>query len=174
MPFALEWFKSFALFIGENPAREGLRDTPARMSDALEELLGGYKENPADHFGVIFDEPAAKDPIAIVFPFVSMCEHHVLPFYGDIRLQYQPRDGRIVGLSKIPRGVRCLTGRLQTQERLNAEIAEAFFAAVNPQWVEVQITATHLCVSARGVMSPAQTHTSCTRKPEAFVDHCHT
>jgi GTP cyclohydrolase I len=163
MPFQLEWFKNWALSIGEDPTREGLRDTPARMSEALEALLCGYKENAAEHFGVTFHEPSATTPVAMVFPFTSMCEHHVLPFHGDITLRYLPRDGRIVGLSKIVRGARCYTARLQTQERLTTEIAEAFYLAAKPDWVEVTITAEHLCVSARGIASPALTHTSYTR-----------
>jgi GTP cyclohydrolase I len=160
MPFQLEWFKNFALSLGENPTRPGLIHTPARMSEALEALLSGYTEDPATHFGVMFDEPSAVMPVAVVFPFVSMCEHHVLPFYGDIRLQYQPRDGRIVGLSKIVRGTQSLCRRLQTQERLTSEIVEAFMDAVKPEWVEVQMDATHLCISARGVKSPAKTYTT--------------
>lgn len=161
------WFRDFVKFHGDDPGREALRNTPDRMSHAMFELFAGYKENPADHFGVLFHESSAVDPIEMTFPFYSLCEHHVLPFWGEVTLRYLPRDGQIVGLSKIPRGVRCIAARLQTQERLTSEIADAFFASVAPVWVTVALEASHMCVSARGVESPAKTKTSTRRGTNA-------
>ncbi len=102
--WALEWFRPWLQTIGENPNRPALIDTPRRMAEAFTGMLSGYGDDPAKHFGVLFDEPEAKDPITVEFPFYSICEHHVLPFYGTIRVQYLPANRKIVGLSKIPRG----------------------------------------------------------------------
>lgn len=158
-----DWFRDFVTFHGDNPDRDAIRDTPDRMSHAMFELFAGYKENPAEHFGVLFHEPTAVDPIEMTFPFYSLCEHHVLPFWGEVTLRYMPRNGKIVGLSKVPRGVRALAARLQTQERLTVEIADAFFAAVGPVFVVVTLDASHMCVSARGIESPAKTKTTTRR-----------
>ncbi len=148
--WATEWFKSWAFSIGEDPTRPGLVGTPQRMAKAFTEMLHGYKEDPAQYLQVVFDEAKAVDPVEVTVSFTSLCEHHVLPFFGVAVVRYMPKDGRIVGLSKIPRAVKCLAARLQTQERLTSELAEAFMMYVRPEWVVVELNAMHLCTMARG------------------------
>jgi len=161
--WATEWFKKWAWSIGEDPTRQGLIGTPERMARAFTQILSGYKEDPATHLQVIFDESLAVDPIEVTVDFTSMCEHHVLPFFGVVKLTYLPARGRIVGLSKIPRAVKCLASRLQTQERLTAEIANAFVMCVDPQWVTVEINAVHMCTSSRGCETQTKMKTTAKR-----------
>jgi len=141
--------------VGEDPSREGLRDTPKRVARMYEEILCGANEDPQGVLGVVFtgedyDEIiAAKD-----IPFYSLCEHHLLPFHGIVHLGYLPDGGRITGLSKLLRVVEILSRRLQIQERLTKQIANAINDALEPRGVIVIVEAEHLCMSMRGVQKP--------------------
>lgn len=140
--------------LGEDPAREGLRETPARVARAYKELLGGMDEDPSQHLRKQFFEPHNEEMVIVKdIAFSSMCEHHMLPFVGTAAVAYIPRDGRITGLSKISRCVKGYARRLQVQERLTAQIADAFVDVLNPLGVLVVLRAEHMCMTIRGVQS---------------------
>jgi GTP cyclohydrolase I len=137
--------------LGEDPARDGLRRTPERVESSLTWLTRGHALTPQEAIGsALFD--AEHDNMVIVkdIEMYSLCEHHMLPFFGKVHVAYIP-DGRIVGLSKIPRVVDVFARRLQVQERLTAEIAAALWDVLKPQGVGVIIEAYHLCMMMRGV-----------------------
>jgi GTP cyclohydrolase I len=134
-----------------DPTRDGLEKTPERIEKALEFLTKGYRENPKDVLhGALFD--VAYDEMVIVkdIEMYSLCEHHMLPFFGKVHVAYIP-DGKVIGLSKAPRLVEVFARRLQVQERLTRQIAEAIQDAIHPQGVGVVIEARHLCMMMRGV-----------------------
>ena len=138
-------------FIGEDPSREGLRNTPHRVADSLKFLTRGYTEDVETLLNnAIFEEQYDDMVLVKDIEFYSMCEHHMLPFYGVAHVAYIP-DGKIVGLSKIPRLVNMFARRLQVQERLTKEIAEAFEQALNPKGVAIVIEGVHMCMRMRGV-----------------------
>jgi GTP cyclohydrolase I len=137
--------------LGEDPKREGLGFTPQRVAKSLEFLTGGYKENVHQVLnGAIFNERYSEMVIVKDIDFYSMCEHHMLPFFGKAHVAYIP-NGKIVGLSKIPRIVEVFSRRLQVQERLTQQIADTLYNAVNPDGVGVVIEARHMCMMMRGV-----------------------
>ena len=137
--------------IGEDPAREGLLKTPARVAASLEWLTHGYELNVEDVVGdALFDETHESMVMVRDIELYSLCEHHMLPFYGKAHIAYIP-DGRIVGLSKLPRVVDVFARRLQVQERLTEQIAEALSDVLRPAGVGVVIEAQHLCMMMRGV-----------------------
>jgi GTP cyclohydrolase I len=141
--------------IGEDPARDGLVQTPHRVAKMYEELFAGLGENPADHLEVTF--AADHDEMVMVrdIPFASLCEHHMVPFIGKAHVAYIPGDdGRITGLSKLARLVDGYARRLQVQERMTTEIADAIEQALAPRGVLVVVEAEHLCMSMRGVKKP--------------------
>ena len=148
--------------LGEDPSRQGLKATPARVSRALRELTDGYGTNPADIVaGAVFDQDYDEMVVVKDIPFYSLCEHHMLPFFGSCHVGYLPK-GKVVGLSKIPRLVGAFAHRLQLQERMTKEIAEALSEAVVPKGVGVVVEARHLCMEMRGVQKPGgQLITSC-------------
>ena len=151
--------------IGEDPDREGLRDTPSRVARACEEIFGGMREDPGSHLRRQFHEPGNEDMVIVRdIPFVSTCEHHLLPFVGHAHVCYIPRDGRLCGLSKIARCVSGYACRPQLQERLTAQVADALCRELDPLGVLVVLEAEHTCMSIRGVKSSgAQTVTSAVR-----------
>ena len=151
--------------IGEDPAREGLLETPARVARMYEEVFAGLTEDPARHFETTFDEHHEEMVIVRDIPFYSMCEHLLVPFFGKAHVAYIPAaDGRICGLSKLARLVEAFAKRPQVQERLTAQVADTLIAELNPQGVIVVIEAEHLCMSMRGVKKPgAKTITSAVR-----------
>ena len=137
--------------IGENPDREGLRDTPRRVRKSLEFLTRGYKQDAKQIInGAIFNE--ASDDMVILkdIEFYSMCEHHMLPFFGKCHIGYIPK-GKVFGVSKLARLVDMFSRRLQLQERLTKQIADVIMEAVNPSGVGVVMEAQHLCMLMRGV-----------------------
>ncbi|HEX6643817.1 MAG TPA: GTP cyclohydrolase I FolE [Gemmatimonadales bacterium] len=137
--------------IGEDPEREGLRRTPERVEAALRWLTRGYGLSPADAVGnAVFEESHQSMIMVRDVELYSMCEHHMLPFFGRAHVAYIP-DGKIVGLSKLPRIVEVFARRLQVQERLTDQIADAVMEILNPQGVGVVIEASHLCMMMRGV-----------------------
>jgi GTP cyclohydrolase I len=148
--------------LGEDTARQGLRATPERVSRALRELTDGYGVSPTDVIaGAIFDQDYDEMVLVKDIPFYSLCEHHMLPFFGSCHVGYLPK-GKVVGLSKIPRLVGLFAHRLQLQERMTKEIAEALNDQLAPKGVGVVVEARHLCMEMRGVQKPGgQLITSC-------------
>jgi GTP cyclohydrolase I len=145
-------------FIGDNPDREGLVETPKRFVSAYEELFGGYKECPAEVLDRTFSETGGYDDLVLVrdIPFYSHCEHHVMPFTGKAHIAYVP-TGRVVGLSKIARLIDVYARRLQTQEHLTAQISTAIEEILKPKGAAVMLEAEHTCMSMRGVAKPGST-----------------
>jgi GTP cyclohydrolase IA len=139
--------------VGEDPEREGLRDTPRRVAEMYAEVFSGLHEDPADVLSVGFEEGHQEMVIVKDIPFYSMCEHHFLPFHGVAHVGYIP-NGRVVGLSKLARAVEILARRPQLQERLSTQLADAIMRALEPQGVGVVISANHLCMQMRGVRKP--------------------
>src|SRR5215831_16659597 len=148
--------------LGEDPSREGLRATPARVTRALRELTDGYNTDVAELFaGAVFEQDYDEMVLVKDIPFYSLCEHHMLPFFGSCHVGYLPK-GRVVGLSKIPRLVTMFAHRLQLQERMTREVAEALNGALAPRGVRVVVEARHLCMEMRGVQKArSQLITSC-------------
>jgi len=140
--------------IGEDPERAGLRGTPKRVAHMFSEILGGVRENPAEHLKVIHEEKHDEMVLIKNIPLYSMCEHHLLPFAGVAHVAYIPKGGRIVGLSKIARVVETFSRRLQIQERLTKQIADLINNHLKPLGVMVVIEAEHMCMSMRGAKKP--------------------
>jgi GTP cyclohydrolase I len=146
-----ELMKEIIVRLGEDPEREGLVRTPARVHKALEFLTRGYSEDPESMlkkalFTVTYDEMVIVKDVEMF----SLCEHHMLPFFGKVHVAYIP-NGRVIGLSKIPRLIEIFSRRLQIQERLTTQIAETIQKVIQPQGVGVVIEARHLCMMMRGV-----------------------
>ena len=138
--------------IGEDPSRDGLRDTPGRVVKALREMTAGYAEDPAEILSRTFDEYSDELIILRNIDFHSTCEHHLLPFHGTAAVGYLP--GRVVGISKLARLVHCFARRLQIQERMTQQIARAVEEHLEARGVAVIVSANHLCMAGRGVKLP--------------------
>lgn len=150
--------------VGEDPDREGLRDTPARVARMYEEIFAGLSEDPREHFSVIFSEDHEELVLVKDIPFYSMCEHHLVPFYGKAHVAYIPRGGRVTGLSKLARAVETVARRPQLQERITTLVADSIMEVLQPYGVVVVIEAEHMCMSMRGVKKPgSKTVTSAVR-----------
>ncbi|UVO52062.1 GTP cyclohydrolase I FolE [Sphingomonas sp. SUN019] len=140
---------------GDDPAREGLIDTPKRVARAWREYCAGYADHPEQHLSRIFEEVGGYDEIVILkdIPFQSHCEHHMAPIIGKAHIAYLPRN-HVVGISKLARVLHAFARRLQVQERLTAEVADCIWEGLKPQGVAVVIEASHACMTARGVRTP--------------------
>ena len=146
-----ELLRELLVRIGEDPDRDGLVRTPERMQKSLAYLTQGYKRNPEEVLqGALFDVTYDEMVIVKDIEMFSLCEHHLLPFFGKVHVAYIP-NGKVIGLSKIPRIVDIFARRLQVQERLTVQVAETIQRAIEPQGVGVVIEARHLCVMMRGV-----------------------
>ena len=146
--------------IGEDPEREGLRRTPDRIHRMYHELTAGYHVDPARLINdAVFDVDYSEMVVVRDIPFYSLCEHHLLPFFGSAHVAYLPR-GRVIGLSKIPRIVEMYARRLQVQERLTQQIADFLMDHLEPVGVGVVVEATHLCAAMRGVRKPGTVMTT--------------
>ena len=151
--------------IGEDPTREGLLDTPKRVARMYAEVFSGLHEDPSRHFNVQFTEEQHEEMVIVKdIPVYSMCEHHLVPFYGKAHVAYIPRKGKITGLSKFARVVEGFARRPQLQERLTSQIANAVMGELDPLGVIVVIEAEHMCMTMRGVKKAgSQTLTSAVR-----------
>lgn len=151
--------------IGDDPNREGLKETPARVARMYEEVFAGMTQNPAVHFEKTFDENCHEMVLVRDIEFYSMCEHHLVPFFGKAHIAYIPSDeGRVCGLSKLARLVDVFSRRPQVQERLTSQVANALVGQLNPNGVVVVMEAEHMCMSMRGVKKPgSRTVTSAVR-----------
>ena len=140
---------------GDDPAREGLLETPARVAKAYRQLFSGYEEDPRAYLEKTFEEVGGYDELIVLrdIRVVSFCEHHMLPFIGRAHVGYLPNN-RVVGISKLSRVVNAFSRRLQIQEKLTAEIAEAICDILQPQGVGVMIESEHSCMTIRGVNTP--------------------
>lgn len=136
--------------IGEDPSREGLLETPARVARMYEEVFSGLGQDASIHLSKTFEHVCDNIVVEKDIRFHSMCEHHLLPFYGVVHIAYIP-DGKVAGLSKLPRTVEVYSKKPQLQERLNLEIAEAIMNYLKPKGVLVRIDAEHMCMNMRGV-----------------------
>jgi len=158
--------REILLAVGEDPEREGLRDTPARVARAINEQFGGLRLEPTDVLTTVFDADPHEEMVLVRdIELYSTCEHHLVPFFGRAHVGYIPNEkGQITGLSKMARLVDVYARRPQVQERMTSQIADAMMATLEPRGVIVIIEAEHLCMSMRGVRKPgAKTVTSAVR-----------
>jgi len=155
---AEEAVRTLLRWAGDDPAREGLLDTPSRVAKAYRELFAGYDMDAEDVLGRTFEEVAGYDDMVLVkdIPFFSHCEHHMVPIIGKAHVAYLP-DGKVLGLSKIARTVEIFGRRLQTQETMTAQIAKAIDETLRPRGVAVMIEAEHMCMAMRGVQKQGST-----------------
>ncbi|WCR25330.1 GTP cyclohydrolase I FolE [Paenibacillus thiaminolyticus] len=155
--------KEILRLIGEDVDREGLQETPARVTRMYEEIFGGYEVDPRDVLGVTFDEAHEELVIVKDITYYSLCEHHMAPFFGKVHIGYIP-SGQVAGLSKLARLVEAVTRRLQVQERVTASIADIMEEVLKPHGVMVVVEGEHLCMCSRGVKKPgSKTVTMSTR-----------
>tara|TARA_B100001564_G_scaffold339587_1_gene332487 strand:- start:111 stop:677 length:567 start_codon:yes stop_codon:yes gene_type:complete len=152
---ALEAVKTLISWAGDDPSREGLIDTPARVVKSYKELFAGYNEDPAELLSRTFEETDGYDEMVLLkdIQFESCCEHHMLPIIGKAHVAYLPNK-RVVGISKLARVVDAYAKRLQIQEKMTAQIGQTIYDALEPKGVAVVIEATHQCMSTRGVHKP--------------------
>ena len=149
---AEEAVRTLIRWAGDDPKREGLKETPKRVVKAYEELFKGYKQDAAEILATVFEDVEGYDDMVLVrdIPFASHCEHHMVPFVGKAHIAYYPSEG-VVGLSKLARVVDVFARRFQTQETMTAQIAQSIEAALEPRGVAVWVEAEHMCMSMRGV-----------------------
>ena len=155
--FAAADWRRLLTHLGENPERQGLLDTPQRVEKAWQHWTSGYAQNPADILKVFEDGAEQYNELIVVhgIPVYSHCEHHLAPFFGSATIGYTP-NGKIVGLSKLTRLVDCFAKRLQVQERLTMQIAEALMTHVEPMSVGVVVRCRHMCMESRGIRTPGE------------------
>ncbi|MDO5729662.1 MAG: GTP cyclohydrolase I FolE [Actinomycetaceae bacterium] len=146
--------RDLLISVGEDPNREGLVDTPARMARAWQEILTGLEEDPADHLDKQFHVDTEELVLVRDIEFHSVCEHHLLPFYGRAHVAYIPANKTVTGLSKLARVVEGFARRPQVQERLTSQIADAIVERLRPQGATVVIEAEHMCMTMRGIRKP--------------------
>jgi GTP cyclohydrolase I len=144
--------RTLIAWAGDDPQREGLLDTPERVTSAYREFFAGYEQDPKDVVSRTFKDVGGYDDIVLVrdIPFSSHCEHHMVPFVGKAHIAYLPHDG-VIGLSKLARLVEVYARRLQTQENLTAQIIDALNETINPRGAAVMLEAEHMCMTIRGV-----------------------
>ncbi|MFP3723135.1 GTP cyclohydrolase I FolE [Niallia circulans] len=150
--------------VGEDPNREGLLDTPKRVAKMYEEVFSGLTIDPKEYFETIFHEEHEELVLVKDIPFYSMCEHHLVPFYGKAHVAYIPKGGRVAGLSKLARAIEAVSKRPQLQERITSTVADTMMETLEPHGVMVVVEAEHMCMTMRGVKKPgAKTVTSAVR-----------
>ena len=150
--------------VGEDVNREGLLDTPKRVSKMYAEMFSGLQEDPRDYFSTVFHEEHEELVLVKDIPFYSMCEHHLVPFYGKAHVAYIPKGGKVAGLSKLGRCVESVARRPQLQERITSTVADTIMEMLDPKGVYVVVEAEHMCMTMRGLKKPgAKTITSVAR-----------
>lgn len=150
--------------VGEDPGREGLIETPKRVAKMYAEMFEGLHQDPKEYFKTIFHEDHEELVLVKDIPFHSMCEHHLVPFYGKAHVAYIPRNGVVTGLSKLARAVETTARRPQLQERITSTIADSMMEMLNPHGAYVVIEAEHMCMTMRGIKKPgAKTITAVAR-----------
>ncbi len=150
-----EAVEKIIIAVGEDPKREGLLDTPRRVAEMYGELFSGMSKDPKEDLKVGYELGHRELVLLKDIPFYSMCEHHLLPFYGVVHIGYIPNtEGRVVGISKLARVVECLSRRPQIQERMATQIADAVDEGLKPDGVAVVIQAEHMCMVMRGIKKP--------------------
>ena len=150
--------------IGEDPNREGILDTPKRVAKMYEEVFSGMHQDPKEYFQTVFGEDHEELVLVKDIPFYSMCEHHLVPFFGKAHVAYIPRNGKVTGLSKLARAVEAVSRRPQLQERITSTVADSIVETLEPYGVMVVIEAEHMCMTMRGVKKPgSKTITSAVR-----------
>lgn len=151
--------------IGEDVTREGLRGTPSRIARMYEEVFSGIGKDPGEHLEIYFEEEKHEELVLVKdIPFFSICEHHLVPFFGKAHVGYLPRGGKLTGLSKLARVVETASSRPQLQERLTSTVADVIMGKLNPYGVIVVVEAEHMCMTMRGVKKPGcKTVTSAVR-----------
>lgn len=145
--------REILLAVGEDPDREGLKETPRRVAGMYSELLEGMQHDVSEHLQSIFHEKYDEIVLLRDIPFYSVCEHHMMPFIGTANVAYLP-DGKVLGVSKLARIVDCFARRLQVQERLTADVADCLMEKLKPKGVAVVIEASHSCMTIRGIRKP--------------------
>lgn len=145
--------REILLAVGEDPDREGLRETPNRVARMYAEVFSGLREDPKRHLSAVFSEKYDEMVVLRRIPFHSMCEHHLMPFEGEADVAYLP-DGKVVGISKLARVVEAFSRRPQVQERLTSQIADLLMSTLRAKGVAVVMRATHTCMTCRGVRKP--------------------
>lgn len=143
--------------VGEDTSREGLQDTPKRVAKMYAEVFSGLKEDPKEYFKTVFHEGHEELVLVKDIPFYSMCEHHLVPFFGKAHIAYIPRDGIVTGLSKLARAVDTVARRPQLQERITSTIADSLMDTLDPHGVFVMVEAEHMCMTMRGIKKPGAT-----------------
>lgn len=143
--------------VGEDVTREGLLDTPKRVAKMYAEVFSGLKEDPKEYFKTVFHEGHEELVLVKDIPFYSMCEHHLVPFFGKAHIAYIPRDGVVTGLSKLARAVETVAKRPQLQERITSTLADSMMDTLNPHGVFVMVEAEHMCMTMRGIKKPGAT-----------------
>lgn len=146
--------REILIAVGEDVTRHDLKDTPKRVAEMYEEILGGIKVNPEKELEVVFEKDHDEIVLLKGIPLYSICEHHLLPFIGKAHVAYIPSNNKVTGLSKLARVVDTFSKRLQVQERLTTDIADLIMRKLSPKGVLVVIEAEHLCISMRGVKKP--------------------
>ncbi|WP_046173726.1 GTP cyclohydrolase I FolE [Domibacillus indicus] len=150
--------------VGENPDRDGLLDTPKRVAKMYEEVFSGLHTDPKLYFETVFEEQYEELVLVKDIPFYSMCEHHLVPFFGHAHVAYLPKGGKVTGLSKLARAVESVARRPQLQERITSDVANAIMEMLQPHGVMVIVEAEHMCMAMRGVKKPgAKTVTTAAR-----------
>lgn len=151
--------------VGEDPDREGLVGTPGRIARMYEEIFSGLDQDPREHLKVYFQDEQHEELVLVKdIPFYSVCEHHLVPFFGKAHVAYLPRGGRLTGLSKLARAVETVAKRPQLQERITHTVADIIMEELNPYGVVVVLEAEHMCMTMRGVKKPgSKTITSAVR-----------
>ena len=167
---AEEAVRTLIAWAGDDPTREGLRDTPHRVTEAYEEFYAGYGQDPNESLDRTFEDVGTYDDVVLVrdIPFYSHCEHHMVPFVGKAHVAYYPTENKVVGLSKLARVVETFARRLQTQERLTGDIVNAIDDALKPRGIAVMIEAEHQCMTLRGVRA----HGAATRARKSTAAMC--
>lgn len=140
--------------VGEDVNREGLLDTPKRVAKMYQEMFSGLHKDPRDYFETVFHEDHEELVLVKDIPFHSMCEHHLVPFYGKAHVAYIPKDGKVAGLSKLGRCLETVARRPQLQERITSTVAETIMEMLDPKGVYVIIEAEHMCMTMRGLKKP--------------------